>query len=447
MPTLDAHNLRLGAVSLDGIGVVKVTGDSRLTFCNPEAGILLGANSDDCVGQSLAVFFQQAGRQWIRNAMARGGLGIEERPALTSAGVAVRLWPVRPGEYLVLEDSAHAALDDEREAHQCDGARSELAAAVARDLNDPMSIVQGRLELLLEMDPDADSATRRHLQIALDHARRISGTLHMLRLVGGPKTGSGTSVSARELLVDACHDIDGVALKIVLEPRDLRLYGPPDIVRQVLVGLVGRVRDAASRGLVACAVGREEAGHAIIELRAETEGGPMATPVPVSGDPRLDVGVFAQVFGRIGGRVEAYRLGRGVLYRLVLPQAPQWNRASKRVRGSAIVVGLDSPTDLCALMAQEGFDATCVQDGEGALQSLQTQNPDAIVASMHLPGMSGLTFMRHVVRTYPRLQGRAVLVCRRVPGGVPDGVAVCTMPLDRSAFMRGLGLAVSVSTH
>jgi len=352
----------------------------------------------------------------------------------------VRFWPLANQEFLLLEDSAHAALDHERESHRCDDARSQLAAAVARDLNDPMSIVQGRLELLLELGGPETEALGRHLRIALDHARRVSSTLHLLRLVGGPTSGGGTTTPAHTLLMDACQDVEGAELRLELNPKNLGLYGPPDLLRQVLVGLVGRVRDAASRGLQARAVGREEAGHAILELRAEAVGAEHATPVRVSGDPRLDIGVSAHVLGRIGGRLEAYKIGRGLLFRLVLPQAAPWTPSDGATRGLAIVVGLDAPTDLCALMAQEGFDATCVEDGEGALAALETLEPAAVVASNYLPGISGLTLLRSACERWPRLKGRAVLVCRGTPGGVPDGVAVCTLPLDRLALMRGLGV-------
>src|SRR5690606_9858180 len=92
----------------------------------------------------------------------------------------------RTARWLVQIGSTKArdVLDEARDLRHRSDTLAGLAGAVARELNDPMSIVQGRLELLLELGvTDADVA-RHHLHIALEHARRISATLRNLRLVG-----------------------------------------------------------------------------------------------------------------------------------------------------------------------------------------------------------------------------------------------------------------------
>jgi hypothetical protein len=81
-------------------------------------------------------------------------------------GPCVRAWPIRPWEPLTLASGW-----------------SDASASLARELNDSMSIVQGRLELVCEiggLEPILDN----HLRVALDHAHRISAVLRNLRAIG-----------------------------------------------------------------------------------------------------------------------------------------------------------------------------------------------------------------------------------------------------------------------
>lgn len=421
----------LGRVTLDRMG--------RIVSLDPVVARWFGIARPRAVGLFLGDVLDRRGREWLEATLPLDGLGAQECAVHTRTGRALRFWPRGELRFTVADDSTVTAVMNEREGRACDGARAGLAAAVARELNDPMSIVQGRLELLLELDSTDPDMLRRHLSVALDHARRISNTLHQLRLVGGPLDGNLEASSARRLLLRAAALVGDVDLHLDLRPSTLRLLGSPDLLVQVLVGLVRRIRDAARGDQVARAVARETNGHTVVELRAESPRGSTATPTPVPGDPRLDVGVSELVLSRIGGRLEALRLGRGLLYRLVLPQAPPHRRRPSH-DAHVLVVGTVSPTDLCALLYEEGVDTTCVADAEGALASLEQRVPDGLVASLHLPGISGLTLLSHTLSRWPRLTDRVVLVTRTSPPGVPDGARVCHPPVDRRALLHGLGI-------
>ena len=105
-----------------------------------------------------------------------------------------------------------------------------------------------------------------------------------------------------------------------------------------------------------------------------------------------------------------------------------------------MVVGPGSPTDVCGLLHEEGVDTTCVADAESALRALENARPDGLVATLDLPGMSGLTLLRYALSRWPELRDRAVLVARIEPPGVPDGVRVCRPPVDRAALLYALGV-------
>ena len=433
---MDSDRLSNGNVG----GDLQVEPTGRIVHGHEIVARWLGLMPGELRGTSIIDLLDSDGREWLLSCLANDGLGIEERQVRARSGRALRLWAHGKGRFTVIDDSAHAAIVEERTGVACDQARAEFAAAVARELNDPMSIVQGRMELLLELDVSDPAMLRKHLSVALDHARRVSSTLHQLRLVGGPVDGGIEATSARKLLRAASSQVGDVELELDLRPDNLRLLGSADLLEQVLVGLVRRVRDAARNGLLTRAIGYEGQGHAILELRAEPPGHARSSPVPAPGDPRLDVGVSELVLSRIGGTLHALRLGRGVLFRLVLPQAPPLARRRQRRAESAMVVGPGSPTDVCGLLHEEGGDTTCVADAESALRALENARPDGLVATLDLPGMSGLTLLRYALSRWPELRDRAVLVARIEPPGVPDGVRVCRPPVDRAALLYALGV-------
>lgn len=423
----------------DGAGQIEVDSQGRIVHADPFVSKWLGLNAD-FTGLSLGSLIDVEGRDWLLSTLSHDGLGAQERLIVSKAGYALRFWPCGGLRFRVLDDSTYAAVCRERVDGVTDGARAGFAAAVARELNDPMSIVQGRLELLLELDSADPEMVRRHVSVALDHARRISSTLHQLRLVGGPLDDGLEVTSARRLLRRAARGVSDLDLEVDLQPDTLRLVGSADLLKQVFMGLLRRIRDASRDGHRTRAVGWETHGHAIVEFRSEPSAATPLTPIAAPGDPRLDVGVSELVLDRIGGRLESYRLGRGLLFRLALPKAPPAQRRRLQHRGHVVVVGASTPTNLCALLFEEGVNTTCIAGSEEALLSLSEARPDGLVTALDLPGVSGLTLLRSALERWPELATRCVLMARTEPVGVPDGVVVCRPPVDRRRLLEGLGL-------
>ena len=85
---------------------------------------------------------------------------------------------------------------------QIDGI-SRLSAMLAMDLNDSITIVQGRLDLLSELDKQSGKEENRHLGIAREHVRRIAATMENLRLVGRSGMVTVQPVSLDEIFEQA----------------------------------------------------------------------------------------------------------------------------------------------------------------------------------------------------------------------------------------------------
>ncbi|MFT4254429.1 MAG: response regulator, partial [Caulobacter sp.] len=71
---------------------------------------------------------------------------------------------------------------------------------------------------------------------------------------------------------------------------------------------------------------------------------------------------------------------------------------------ASVLVVEDSETQalrLRGLLEAEGFSVACAASGEAALEHLNVELPDLIVADFHLPGMDGRELSRQI-----RLNGR-----------------------------------------
>jgi len=85
---------------------------------------------------------------------------------------------------------------------------------------------------------------------------------------------------------------------------------------------------------------------------------------------------------------------------------PKANDERAVARGSRILLAEDDP-QLIAMykrrLKREGYDAIGVSTAEACLERLQTSVVDAIIMDVGLPGMDGMTAMRHIVERYPSL--------------------------------------------
>jgi signal transduction histidine kinase len=191
---------------------------------------------------------------------------------------------------------------------------SDFAGALARELTDPMSIVQGRLELLLELGVSDAVLVQRHLEVALDHARRVTAILRNLRLVGrvlpGPATES-TPVSrvVHEALLLVGPRSDRVIVDLGNDPR----VGAEEAMLARVVGfLVRRALDASGQSPIHL---RVRQGPKAVTMRIGPPGRVRAEPMPEGRDWMLDSAILAG----IGGRLTVRPAGVGIQFEVDLP--------------------------------------------------------------------------------------------------------------------------------
>ncbi|MFT7520625.1 MAG: signal transduction histidine kinase, partial [Kiritimatiellia bacterium] len=280
---------------------IALTRAGDVRACAPEASVLLGAQSPDhVVNRSLADFVRDDAWPRLERTLRDEPSGLSElwMPTLHGRVLQIRVLDRSKNLYEIWDDTPRALLVDASRQAEQEQARASLAGSVARELNDPMAIVQGRLELLIEMGAADPERIVRHLKVALGHARRVSSTLHLLRLVGRPAVDDRGVITVRELVQFAIDEAgshvgpDNIEIDVV--PSDMVLAGSTDLLAQVVAHLFGRLDDLCARGGRAWVQARQLDGKIVVQLWALPRGSGVVDPSrgePAQADPRLDVGV------------------------------------------------------------------------------------------------------------------------------------------------------------
>lgn len=419
-----------------------VGSDGVIGRCNLRAQEELGASD----GRAFADLFEPTGRARFDRALALGwGWASEHRYTLRD-GRAVELRARRmPGEderwlVLVSPTSARDVLDEARELRRRSETLADLAGAVARELNDPMSIVQGRLELLLELGVTDPEAARRHLDVALEHARRISATLRNLRLVGRTPAPGPEPVRIADVVQEALElaGARGREVMVSVQPDDLATSGEAAMYARVFANQLRQVLERAPRSSPVTLAARAERDEVRVTFAAK--GGPRELD-EAAGAWSVDRALLASA----GARLEVGSRGGASHVHLLLPPAPRRRARPVPVDERLLVVGSEPfRRRVEALLADEGFERVGASDGDAAIAELErAERPiDRVIAELLLDGPSGLALARVLPVRWPDLRGRIVIAAHAPLQGLPDGVVALVQPLGRRALLEALGRRV-----
>jgi len=203
-------------------------------------------------------------------------------------------------------------------------ALSDFAAALARELADPMAIVQGRLELLLELGVADPAVVQHHLDVAVEHARHVTAILHNLRLVGRVP-GAGTDSARVSRVLDGALQLVGPRRERVLVDLggDPKVGAEEALLARVVAFLVRHALDASGRSPVHV---RVRQGQGAVAVRIGPPGRVRAEPIADGRDWLLDSAILAG----LGGRLTVRPVGVGIQFEVELPVARDTRRRPRR---------------------------------------------------------------------------------------------------------------------
>jgi signal transduction histidine kinase len=146
------------------------------------------------------------------------------------------------------------------ELAEVDRMRRDLVANVSHELRTPISALQAVLENLVDGVEPPDPATMREmLQQTERLSRLVSQLLDLSRLESGASPLQAQWFGVQSVLEGAAREVGfrmpladrGVTLEVEVEPEDLKGFGDPDRVDQVIANLLeNAVRHSPDPGLV-----------------------------------------------------------------------------------------------------------------------------------------------------------------------------------------------------
>lgn len=272
----------------------------------------------------------------------------------------------------------------DREAEHV-GVLTDFAGAVARELVDPMTVVQAKVELVLDLGIEDPAEVRRHLEIALQHSDRVARVLGNLRRISQPHPQSSEPWAITVLFEDVVQQLGAPSrprLHLQVE-SGLLATGPLAIAARVVTSLV---RGELLRGAEVWLAARMQQGRPTLSI------GPSATRRGGTVPLRPSLSGHQPLVSYLGGSLEAYGHGADEWIQLTLPcPPPRRRRRSPRDDDDPVVTLLvlgrpDFVDDVDRRLAPHGFDSRGCRRRSEVLAALVEGGVDAVLLELDLEG-------------------------------------------------------------
>lgn len=458
--------LRLNSIlSIAQEAIIAIDVDYRIVVFNKGAEKIFGYETDEVIGESLDILLPDNIRRRHGELMARF-MESNEMSRLMDQRIGKLVGQRKDGGEFPIEASitkmqagdgllAIAILRDISRRRRSEKALQyaqkmrtvgNLAAGLAHDFNNILTVIRGTIGLALTADVD-ESRIRTHLSVALRESDR--GAELVSRLMS-----FGRSEVANPIIVDPGRVIDGLSQMLRLTigerietriERDARVWGilvDPCQLESAIVNLAFNARDAMDApgpGRLTIRVTNVEIEHptAMAALRLEKgsyvriqvqdtgRGMDVATKSSAlepfystkreSGGTGLGLSMVSAFVRSSGGTIKILSAeSQGTTVELYLPKATSDAGESDDTRqidavggNETLLIVEDHPEirSLAVMYAQSlGYQTVEAGDGMEALEILRLKQPiDLIFTDFQLPGgLSGLDLVRRAQARYPK---------------------------------------------
>ena len=426
--------------------IYTLDSERRFTWMNQRAEVDTGFTRSVLLGQEFKVILTAESRDEASAAVA-ATLGGEEkqfevRTICTDGRVRCMDAHTSPlwsdgnitGAMVFMSDITERKLAQERAA-KSDKLRAlgELAAGVAHNLNNSLTVIQGRAQLLL-MRNKADEGNKKNLEIITQAVSDCSQTLRrLLDFSRRDVTRNLATVDLSELVTSSVEiarpkwqteSASRSAIDVRIEaPSPVLVLGDSAELREVVINLIFNAVDAMSSG-------------GVIEIGTCIEGntgrfwisdtGPGIAPdvmarifepfYTTKGDRGTGLGLSAShgIIESHGGDINVTsELGKGTRFEVIMPLCEKAPPIVTTVptppvnaRGSRVLIVEDEEnvrTLLTDAFRAEGHQVIEATTGAEALERLDHSKFDLMICDLGLPELSGLHVARWVKEFRPEL--------------------------------------------
>ncbi len=315
-----------------------------------------------------------------------------------------------------------------------------MASGIAHEINNPLTGVAGFSDLLLKRDIPED--IRGSLKIIYDGAQRVAGITSRLLTFAHKSKPERTYVNINDIIESTlalrAYEMRNSNIEATTQlDSDLQLtMADAAQVQQVFLNIVLNAETEMTRahGKGNLLVKTERMDNAIrISFKDDGPGipkenldkifEPFFTTREVGQGTGLGLSVSHGIVTGHGGRIYAQsELGKGATFFVELatvteaaqlkPVEPPAGEPKKEPGGRILVVD-DEPLVqqlLTKMLSEEGHEVDIVDNGDAAVEKLQSEDYDVVLVDAKLPGMSGTEVYEHLQREAKPLVSRVVFI-------------------------------------
>lgn len=347
-----------------------------------------------------------------------------------------------------LEDQSRDVLHELSQAEKL-AALGQTMSGVAHELNNPLATILACAERLAGRRHD--DLTRRDLDAIHNAAERAARIVRNLQTFARKRHTTRTMVEVNQVVRDTLalrayeQRVSNVAIVEALAAGLPPVFADPHQIQQVLLNLIINAEHAMigahGRGLMVVRSWHEPDRDAVmLEVSDDGPGvppdvqekifDPFFTTKAVGQGTGLGLTVAYAIAQEHGGRiVMSSPEGGGAAFVLELPAGGLAVRPA--VAQTAVAPATAVPIGTRALVVEDeaalgeavadalreaGFDVDRANDGEEAIERVQSRAYDVIVCDLKMPRVDGVAFFTHLASTAPALTRRLIFVTGDVAG-------------------------------
>jgi PAS domain S-box-containing protein len=420
--------------------IVVFDREGRFTYVSPKIQEVLGAKPEDFIGQPFQTGVHPEDQRTAAETFQRVISG-----EVQSAQMEFRA-PRTDGSWRVVRASSGPLFDADgkingivssvRDITESRGFEQQLAqkekfasmgqmmAGAAHELNNPLTAILGVSDLLREHA--TDDATRRHVEIVLQQARRAAGIVQNLLAFSRPTVLGRTKVRLDDLVERALQFQESslrqknITVEFHPQPSLPEIEGDPKLLTQIFLNIITNAEQAIStirdhgtlKISIECSSGNliaafSDDGPGIAPENVGKLFDPFFTTKRPGGGSGLGLTISLAVAKEHGGKIEFQSSPPGgATFRVVLPVPGEPSLDSGAPTAGARVGAVITPVlrghsalvvddeDSIREIVQEGLSARGmtvegVASAEDALAHLASNSYDVVLCDYNLPGLNG----------------------------------------------------------
>ena len=440
--------------------ILQLDRETRIVGCNPLAERILRRAQSELVGVPVSAILEPASGAALTGLLWAGFSGVGESPITLEDGRKVSFAVGQHSDTTRFvsfrDDTARLLLEEELHHARRLAGIGHLAGGVAHQINNPLAVIQGRVELLQSLTDIDVASLARQLQVIMDHCRRIAGIVENLQTFARPHPAESRSVPVRDVIARALQQVQTRVprpqLQTSVTPPELEIRAEPGQLAQLVANLVATLADHGPRRTFRIEASGDAERRAV-SFVFDAAGVPpevldeLQSAYPPVGrmlDPgtSLALSISWALLREHGGRVEPLA-GEPPRVRIVLPAdpgvlGPPIRLADERSLKILVVDDEQLLTETVTwMLAEEGHRIVALHAAEDALARLQVEQFDVVLTDLRLPGMDGEALIRAMAERWPELATRAILTSGLLHTPRSD-MAYLQKPFSRSQLVAAI---------